>query len=354
MLGIDRYPPTNDQSLKAWSAADELILNYVSGNQITSIHPILFNDRFGYLTCHLHASKPQTVINYKSQEKAILQNLSFNGLAESTFVNPLLNGASHANLGVIKIPKSLDLFRLQLHQLHSKLDDAGIVICGFMTKYFTPQLIKIAGEYFEIVEQTKAWKKARLILLSNKKKLPKFNVLEQFDWNKKTYKQYLGVFSSGHIDYATQFFLDHLNIPSKANSVLDLASGNGVIACFVRASNPSTSIYLVDDSWLAIESSKLNLNNGDNHFHYDNTLENIDNSSLDLVLSNPPFHFDFEPNLEITYSLFTQVKQKLKSGGKFSLVANRHLPYKPYLEGIFSKTEIVSQNNHFVIYSCTN
>lgn len=345
-----RYPPSRDPSLKAWNAADDLILHSLKEEDIDATNVTIFNDRFGYLTCHLHASKPQVVGNYKSQEKAILQNLAHNQLTNTSFVDPLLNNATNTSLGITKIPKSLDLFRLYLQQLHSKLNEGGTVICGFMTKYFTPQLIKIAEEYFENVTQTKAWKKARLMILSGKKILPQLEVLERFEWDNKTYAQYLGVFSSGHIDYATQFFLEHLKITDSDQNILDLASGNGVIACYTREQNPDAAIHLVDDSWLAVESSKLNLTNGENHFHFNDTLDDILNESLDLVVSNPPFHFDFEPNIEITYSLFSQVRFKLKPGGRFELVANRHLPYKPFLEKIFSKVEVLSQNNQFIIY----
>ncbi|MBL4708340.1 MAG: methyltransferase, partial [Flavobacteriales bacterium] len=43
------------------------------------------------------------------------------------------------------------------------------------------------------------------------------------------YKQYWGVFSAKHIDYATQYFLEHIKLNPTDNSILDLASGNGVI-----------------------------------------------------------------------------------------------------------------------------
>lgn len=352
MIQLTRYPLTNDTALQAWNAADELILTYLEDNDISTHHPILLNDRFGYLTCHLINYEPQVVSLYKSQEKSISKNLAQNQLRALSFLNPLLETAIPSDLGIIKIPKSLDLFRLLLHQLHEKLSEDGTVVCGFMTKYFTPQLIKIAEEYFDKVEQSKALKKARLMILSGKKKLPQLNIIEKFEWNNNTYSQYLGVFSSGHIDYATQFFLEELAIKATDKNSLDLASGNGVIARFIREQKPDASIRLIDDSWLAIASSKLNLTTGENHFHFNDSLDDIEDQSLDLVVSNPPFHFDFETNLDITFSLFSQVEQKLRSGGRFELVANRHLPYKPYLDKLFDQVVVLKQNQHFIIYSC--
>ena len=49
-----------------------------------------------------------------------------------------------------------------------------------------------------------------------------------------TYQQYFGVFSAKHIDYATQFLLEHLKVLPDEHSILDLASGNGVISTEIR------------------------------------------------------------------------------------------------------------------------
>lgn len=353
-LNIDRYPHTKDQSLKAWNAADELILTYIQEENLSIHSPIFINDRFGYLTCHLYDSQPQVVGHYKSQEISIHMNLIGNSLPEISFIGPLMEQVNETDHALIKIPKSMDLFRLMLHQLSDKLTSDGTVICGFMTKYFSPQITKIAEEYFDDVQQTRAFKKARLMILSNKKPKPSIDILNSFEWKNNTYLQYLGVFSSGHIDYATQYFLEHLKIQDSDLNILDLASGNGVIAKFIREQNPNSNIHLIDDSWLAVESSKKNLTEGQNIFHYSNTLEDIEDGTLDLIVSNPPFHFDFEPNIEITYSLFTEVKDKLKSDGRFELVANRHLPYKPFLEELFDDVTVLNQNRNFIIYSCHN
>lgn len=345
-----RYPPTEDRSLQAFNAADDLILKYLEENDLLRKNPIIINDRFGYLSCHLNVLQPQIIGHYRSQEKAIELNFHNNGITLPKILDPFSDVITETELTLIKLPKSLDLFRLFIHSIHNKLQANGIVVCGFMTKYFTPQFISIAEEYFEIAEQTKAWKKSRLLILRNKKELPKIELLDTFSWRNSVYNQYLGVFSAGHIDYATQFFLENLKIDHSDKNILDLASGNGVIAKFIREISPDAQLHLIDDSWLALASSKLNLIDGNNHFHYNDNLDDIDDLSLDLVVSNPPFHFDYEPNIEVTYSLFSQVKQKLKREGRFELVANRHLAYKPFLEKLFNKVEVIAQNNQYIIY----
>lgn len=74
------------------------------------------------------------------------------------FLNPLADYAEQVDVALIKIPKSLDLFRFFLQHLSKNVKKDSLVVCGFMTKYFSSQMLSIASEYFESVDQGKAWK----------------------------------------------------------------------------------------------------------------------------------------------------------------------------------------------------
>lgn len=351
-LSIDRYPKTSDKSLKAWNSGDEHLLQYLEEIDIAGFNIQLYNDRFGFLTCQLNQFSPQTIISFKSQEKAITTNLKKNKLLYASFLYHLQDANDLTDIAIVKIPKSLDLFKLFLFEIHKNLKDDGTVLCSFMTKYFSPQLLNIAGEFFESIEQSRAYKKSRLIILKGKKAVQDIQLVNKLVYQEREYQQYLGVFSASNIDYASQFFIDHLQVSNNDKKVLDLASGNGVLACAVRSKNAESEIHLVDDFYLAVESSKLNLIEGTNYFHFNDSLEEIENDSFELVISNPPFHFDYETNTEVAFSLFAQVAKKLKAKGNFQLVANRHLPYKPQLEKLFNKVQVVEQNKKFIIYRC--
>ena len=170
--------------------------------------------------------------------------------------------------------------------------------------------------------------------------------------NKEILRQYYGVFSAKEIDQATQFFIDNLQIEENTKEVLDLAAGNGVLGHIIQKQLPNCKIHLIDDFYLAIESAKLNLKGENVCFHYNDTLKEIEENSIDLVVSNPPFHFEYETNIEISLSLFKDVTYCLKQGGKFQLVANRHLNYGPHLERIFNKVIRLVHNDKFEIYNC--
>ena len=254
----------------------------------------------------------------------------------------------------------MELFRLQLFQLSQSLEDDAVVLGGFMTKYFSPKMIAIASEFFQNVEQSKAWKKSRLIILQNKKPFREISIVHSIAFEKDIYQQYFGVFSAKNIDYASQFFIQNWGIKKEANRVLDLASGNGILAKKIKEKNPASEVHLMDDAYLAIESSKLNLSapkesNSENiFFHWNDSMAIFDDDFFDLVVSNPPFHFEHETNIEVAIRLFREVKRCLKNGGSFQLVASRHLNFKTHLEKIFKMVIVISENDKFIIYEATD
>ena len=166
-MKIIRYPNTTDRSLKPWSSADELLLDQVLYQNISEKKIITYNDRFGYLNCQLNKSDVLSVISYKSQEKSHKINRQNNGLMfdDSHFVNPLSSIDEKFDMVLMKIPKSVNLFELYLAQIVTCIKDDTVVYCSFMTRHFTKRLLVISNKYFEVVEQSLAKKKARLLIL---------------------------------------------------------------------------------------------------------------------------------------------------------------------------------------------
>ena len=351
---IKRYPATTNRSLQPWNAADELMLTQLEEHGYTDKKIALVNDRFGFLATSLDHAFPLSIVEYKSQEKSLKMNLSKNGLEiDPIFRFTPLDTLPGLDIGLIKIPKSLDLFRLNLHQLHFSLVEDGVIFCGFMTRYFTPQLLEIANEYFEVVEQSKAWKKARVLILKGKKEVAENDFINTLTFNESELKQYYGVFSSNNIDYATHYFIEQLSILPNEQVVLDLASGNGVIAHSILEKHELSEVHLHDDSFLAIESSKLNLSDRPNvHFHHQDTLEEFKDDYFDLIVSNPPFHFEYETNIEVAIELFKGANRCLKLDGRFLMVASKHLNFKTHLDKLFTVCKIIAENDKFVIYEC--
>lgn len=352
---INRYPSSDNKSLRAWSAADEHVLKTMKENNIVINKPIVYNDRFGFLSTLLASQNPTSIIDFKSQEKALELNFEANKVNTENvqIVSSLEQLQNTYDLAILKIPKSLDLFRLQLAQLHNAISTNGTVICSFMTKYFSKQILSIANEYFEICEQSKAWKKSRVLLLKKKKTVEAKELTHTIPYTeKKSFKQHYGVFSAKNIDYASQFFIENMKINEGDDKILDLASGNGVLAYAALQKNPTAEMHLIDDSILAVESSKMNLSGDNIHFHYNNSLSDFEDNTFDLVISNPPFHFEYETNIEVAIALFKEVKRCLKKGGSFQMVTSHHLNSKTHLQKLFHKVQVVAEDKKFVVYNC--
>lgn len=350
---LKRYDLSEDRSLRAWSAADELLVNSRKETDLSSKTIGVYGDRFGYMSCHFAEFEPKIVTTNKSQEQAILSNLQANQLQEINFSHPIEPLSSLLDEVFVKMPKSVDLFQLFLGHIVANSSDEIKVTCGFMTRHFTKAWIKVAEEFFEEVTQTRAEKKARLLILKGKKKeVPQIS-LKSIAFNGQDYRQYGGVFSASHIDYATQFFLKHVDVSSTSSTLLDLASGNGVIGSEIRKKHPSVNIHLMDDSYLAVSSAKLNIAGENVTHHYQGDLSGFESDMFDLVVSNPPFHFEHDINIQIPLALFKGCHRVLKPGGNFQLVANTHLNYKTHLEKLFARVNILAQDDKFVVYQCT-
>ena len=357
-MKIIRFPLTKNKSLQAWNAADELIMENFQANDNAVL--AITNDRFGYLSCKLNHLKPISVIAFKSQELALNYNLEENQLSatEDSFVSPFNSFPNKVEQAIIKVPKSMELYRLYLEQICENSTDDIEITAAFMTKYFNKQMVEISEEYFENVEQSKAKKKARLIIMKGKRSFEKHELINNVKINDKlSLKQYYGVFASSKIDIATRYLLENLPLLKSEMHIMDLASGNGVIANHINDKYKNNKwqtpqLHLVEDSILAIESSKLNLQGDNFHFYYDANMESIEAESMDMIVSNPPFHFEHEENTEISLNLFRKAHSSLKSGGRFILVYNRHLNYNPFLKSIFEKTNFVAESNRFVVLEC--
>ncbi len=296
---------------------------------------------------------PIVICTHASQKKAIQANLIRNQLSPLTTQTPLSTIATKLDVVLLKIPKSLQEFRLYLqHIVHNSTEDL-VVICAFMTRHFSSKFLTISQEFFEDVEQSKALKKARLLTLKKKKATPIVEPIISIPYKSTTYKQYWGVFSADHIDYATQYFLHHVDVNASDQCVLDIGSGNGIIANEIYKQNPNVEMHLMDNSFLAIASSKLNIQGETIHHHWYDNLSIFEDQQFDLIVSNPPFHNDYEIDIQTTLNLFKECRRCLKVSGSLQLVANKHLNYKTHLERTFAVVETVSENQKFIIYKCS-
>lgn len=359
---LQRYPFTNDRSLRVVSAADSLLLSYAAtaSEDLPSAGGLcLLHDRFGLLATCLHKAAPCFVASFQSQEKALALQLAANKIPTSQIsISHLFDALPNSTLGLMRLPKSLDLFECYLAAFAQAATQDAELVVGFMTRHFSAGILAVAARYAASLEQSQAHKKARLLHLKDfKKELPKpQEMIRTIPYQETIYQQYYGVFSAGHIDYATQFLLANwppLSLPPRAH-IVDLACGNGIIGYELKRHYPTAAISFVDDFYLAIASARLNSKSSEKHeFLYDDGLDGCEDACADLVVTNPPFHFGFENNISVSLALFAAAKRVLKPDAPLVVVANKHLNYATHLHLLFDSVALVASNDKFVIYQAS-
>lgn len=353
---LQRYPATTNRSLLPFAAADELLLEWYDEQAPPTARVTVAHDRFGSLAACLGAPL-QFIGLFHSQETALALNAGEDVLAKLT-VTGLLEEWEPSDYYLLRLPKSLDLLELYLLKAALSARPGARLAVGFMTRHFSPRLLEIAGRYAENVRQSRARKKARLLFLEGLRAPDGATIpIRELHYEGRSYRQFPGVFSGAHIDYATQLLLRHwqdldlADLPESA-TILDLACGNGIIGAELLGRYTKASLVATDDSALAVASARLNLPEQRVRVLYHHRLDFLADNAIDLVVTNPPFHFGYENNIEVSLDLFRQSRRVLRPGGRLIIVANRHLNYGTHLQKLFPRVDRVMETHKFVIYVC--
>lgn len=360
---LQRLPKENHDSLRAWDAADEYVLQYVEKLELPETTRILiFNDSFGALACGLQMFLPYAVSDSYLSQQATRLNFSENHLSPHsptllTSIEPL----PHIfDLVIIKVPKTLALLEFQLLQLRSHLHEKSQIIVAGMIKVLTPSVWNLLEKIIGNTTTSLAQKKARLIfatldvnLSTPQNPYPIRYILENTDYQ---ICNHANVFSREKLDIGTRFFLEFVPSSQEPIDIIDLGCGNGVVGLIAAQKNPNAQIHFVDESFMAIESARENFEmafkNRTAQFHVGDCLTDFEKNSAKLILCNPPFHQQQAIGDFIAQKMFKQAKDVLQQSGKLVVIGNRHLNYGVSLSRVFGKenVKLLAQNQKFQIW----
>jgi 16S rRNA (guanine1207-N2)-methyltransferase len=162
------------------------------------------------------------------------------------------------------------------------------------------------------------------------------------------------VFSRESLDIGTRFLLEHLPKRTDAKDIADLGCGNGVVGLMLADSHPSSKLYFVDESYMAVASAKENFSQAFSErsaeFFVADGLTGFTAEAMDLIVCNPPFHQQNTVGNQIALSLFKQSFRVLRKGGELWVIGNRHLGYHIDLKRLFGRCNEVAANKKFVIW----
>ncbi len=375
-FSLTRVPAHHN--LRAWDAADEYLLTYladregVETEESVSRPTLLINDAFGALACALAPCQPIKWGDSVLSERATMTNLVRNGLAvglveqlpgsAAPAVPADIGGGSPDRLRVlIKIPKTLSLLEYQLRALRPLLSSQSTIVGAAMSRHIHSSTLSLFEEILGPTTTSLAKKKARLVFTDFDPDLdpgPRPPAASYEFGSGLSAITLPGVFANRRLDIGTRFLLDHLPVPKNGDRVLDLGCGNGIVGVTLGVSNPASTVLFSDISYLAIASARATHNRAlpkgrQDEFLVTDGAEGVDDSSIDLVVCNPPFHDQHVVGYAAAQHLFAEGRRVLRSGGQLVVVGNRHLGHHVRINELFGNVKTVVSNSKFVILSAT-
>ncbi|MGB1310597.1 MAG: methyltransferase [Leucothrix sp.] len=375
-LTLSRWPKRKNDTLRAWDAADEYMLQHLADTSLVNpqIQILIINDAFGALSCALQGCQISSWSDSRVSHLATADNIQANADVEQRSAVQYLESVDTPSikydLVLIKIPKTLSLLEDQLIKLKPYLAEGSQIVAGAMLKHLPKSAFQLFEKHIGPLSTSLAKKKARLLFITPNPALntmlnPALNTMLNpyptcyFDQAiGLTLSNHANLFSRDHLDLGARFFLDQFTQLPCANNAIDLACGNGVLGIKYQQFHPSASIQFIDESYMAVASAKDNYfqafpdKTERGAFQAEDGLTQTASDSVELILCNPPFHQQHVISEQVAMELFQHSKRCLKTGGELWIVANRHLDYSTKLNRCFGNSQQVASDKRFVVLRC--
>ncbi len=358
-LTLHRFPQMREESpLQAWDAADEYLIRQIADTPVAG-PTLIFNDTFGALACALAGEDLYSISDSWIGQQSTRQNLMHNGMGEDDvqFLDSLAPLPATPARVLIRIPKTLALLEQQLRALRAVVTPETQVIAAGKAKDIHTSTLQLFERVLGKTTTSLAVKKARLIYCTPD--LPALaDAPETYSWllDGTDYRihNHANVFARSGLDVGARFFMD--NLPENiAGEIVDLGCGNGIIGLLALAQNPAAEVHFIDESWMAVASSRMNVevnrpqDLARSHFAVNNALAGFPSDRLHAVLCNPPFHQQNTLTDHIAWQMFRDARRCLQYGGELRIVGNRHLDYYRKMKKLFGNCTTVASNQKFVI-----
>ena len=390
---VKRLPSRKSETLQAWDAADELLIDNLATEHALVLDEqanndsrlLVINDQFGALTTSLHRHKPDSwndsSISHLATRLNYEENFKSESDSESTFnaisSTDTLSG-SYA-IVLIKIPKTLSLLEQQLSSLSHHINSDTIIIAAGMTKSIHSSTLALFEKHLGETTTSRATKKARLVFCKvDSKIIPSESASPALTAT----RYFADPLDSELISYANGFSRDRLDLGARAmmqamdeaalpdaENIADLACGNGVLGLHalnaigkdINKVDKQRCITFIDESYMAVAAAKENyqhvISDADKHkivpsFVVQDSIKKPE-VNYDWIICNPPFHIGTAMDTYIANRMFQQSFIALQRTGQLWVVANRHLKYENQIRKIFKNAKIVLSNKKFVVIAAT-
>lgn len=263
------------------------------------------------------------------------------------------------DLALVRLPKSVAALEDYAEHLARMLAPGGRVVAGGRTKHMTPSQNVALGRQFAEVRASLGRQKSRVLHATGATPGPR-------RWPTRRHHPEVGVtavsrgpvFNTSRLDDGTHLLLrtlarsagDIATDPRSSRGVaLDVGCGSGIIAAWLAQRGWTTTA--TDVSYSATQSARLTARaNGVRvGTRRADMLAGTRSNSIDLLVSNPPFHIGAAKDSTPTLQMIREASRVLRPGGELWLVFNAHLPYLAELRLNVGITTIEAQDRHYIV-----
>lgn len=358
-------PGTDDPSLRAWSAADELLLREALSRleAAPESRVLVIDDQYGALTLGLSRFTPDVVADSAQLSPALALNARLNpsSAAPEQVYSWLHPPAGTYDLVLLKIPREADYLAWLLRWANGALKPDGVILAAGMIKHLPDRSVDVFAGAVAVQSVSRAVKKARM-MTCGRGEAP----LVGWSGTWKGYELESGgvrvaampaVFAREKLDIGTRLMLPHVKPTLKScppgARVLDLACGNGVLGLNALAAQKGIDMTFSDVSSQAVLSARRNTEAAFPDaralfMHADGVAGGSE--PFERILLNPPFHEGGVVGDHIALRLFEQASQNLSETGRLLMVGNRHLGYHRSLQRFFPHICQLDANPKFVVF----
>lgn len=349
-----------DSPLRAWSAADQLVLDHLGIDPLG--RTLILNDEFGALTCGLAAATPTVWNDSALSRAAIAENLARNGLDPVPTSHHIAGDelpSGHFDTVVIQIPKTTAMLEHQLQAIAACTSPDTRIVGAAMARHIHRSTLEAFERFIGPTTTSLATRKARLIHADRTDAPQHYAPPEATEFitdRGLRIAQLPGTFSADHVDIGTALLIDVLAsrpVAPPGTLVADLGCGNGVLAASMATTWPEAQFLLIDASDQAIAAARTTWHwneLGDRAtFAADDGFATTADASIDMVITNPPFHQGHAVDASLTDRLLADSGRVLTADGTAYVVAQRHLNLHTKLKRWFRSVAVVSKHPSHVV-----
>ncbi len=140
-------------------------------------------------------------------------------------------------------------------------------------------------------------------------------------------------------------------VPPLAGRVADLGAGWGYVAGELLSEQQGIeALDLIEADHAMLEAAAANIDDPRARFFWADATRFQPDTRYDAIVSNPPFHLGRHADPDLGRAFIAAAQRMLHPGGRFFMVANRHLPYEDALKAAFGTGRLLGELEGYKIY----